>query len=192
MDHPHHPGRDGLRRVMTLKWGLRLAIALIAIGFGFLYMREISPTPWWRTAGLDSDPGDFIRKLTISYPICRPWQADKMGTGLAADAHAKLLHVTRGMTAVPVTVGDPQSIGFRLPGTATVLRAYCGVSVKGGPVRECSPQACSAPVRAVVTDDLYTRGRTLVFTMKNRGSARAPRPRVTLWLVWKVRLSRPS
>lgn len=185
MDHPHRQDRAVSRRAVALKWGARLAIGLFAIGFGAFYMYGISPEPWWRTAGLASDPGDFIRKLAVSYPVCRPWQARAGRAGLASDRQDKALHVVQGGTAEPVVKGDPESIGFRIPKSAQVLRVYCGVSAGARPAQECSQDACGMPIRAIVTDDLYTRGRTLVFTLKNRARSAAPPPDVTLWLVWK-------
>ena len=153
-------------------WGLA---AITAAALTVTVFRYLEPRSWWAQSGLPSDPGNFVAMRKVDYPVCAPWR------GAMAGALRSAAHVETATARAVDPKGAGVNLGFLLPKTARIAAVYCATVGNAGKAAECSTEGCDPPVRALVMDSLYTRGRALVVTLIGRGARPAD---VRLWVIW--------
>lgn len=171
-----HPVRETLRKSEGLRWLPRL-MALAAAGVVAVIYMLLPPQSWWAGSGFDTDPGNFVRKHAIDYPLCAAWPT---GSGTMPRLNAS--HVT---SRIGLLRGANESnFALLLPRSAQVTAVYCASASSSRAMSECSLTRCAPPVRALVEDNLYTHGRGIIFSFKNRAARADPSTHVGFWVVW--------
>lgn len=156
-------------KLARTNWALRLVFLLVAVGLAILSMSDIMVTPWWKREGFASDPGHFIAKNKVGYPVCAPWS--EKSEGRVAEA------------SVSAPPGRTVDTAVLLPHGAQVLSITCGVSLHGASPVPCRPTHCVIPLAVTLDDDTYKGGRGLVMTAHNK-SSNEPAD-VTFRIAWK-------
>jgi hypothetical protein len=92
----NNPGAGGPAKVR--RWMLRAFFAASAAAISILVLSSFlvwqRRPPWWTGDGLPANPGFFVRKQAVNYPVCAPWQtAPQKNNGL---------HQTQRTTAHPI------------------------------------------------------------------------------------------
>jgi hypothetical protein len=152
---------------------LRLAILGIVVIMVIGGLSYLLPAHWWMRSGLPANPGNFIARQPINYPVCAPW-AEK-----SADFARSDLQVTDGSSQEPIAAGDQTTLGIVLPAKAKIVKIYCAV----GSV-ECSYLGCSPPLSLLATDAVYSRGRVFSLAVANKAPHSSPL-NLRAWVVWK-------
>ena len=156
-------------------WVVKIFLAVSALAFAvFVVNTLLSPPHWWQLSGLETDPGNFVARRPIDYPVCAPWK-DR-----AADFARRERQMTEAVTAPAIGGGDAINLGVLLPKNARVMKIYCAT----GPA-ECSWKKCNPPLTFLAMDSLYTKGRALIMTMSNQSARKSQRTQVHLWLLWE-------
>ena len=152
---------------------LRVAIlgtVVVMVVGGLSYLL---PFHWWMRSGMPTNPGNFIARQPINYPVCAPW-ADK-----SADFARSDLQVTDGISQEPIAAGDQTTLGIVLPAKAKIVKIYCAVGA-----RECSYLGCEPPLSLDATDAVYSRGRVFSLAVTNK-APKSPPLNMRIWVVWK-------
>lgn len=171
-----HPIRAMLRRPDGPRWLPRLA-ALVIAGLAAVIITIMPPPSWWAGSGFDTDPGNFIRKHAIDYPLCAAWPPGSTALPrLNAVRVASRTGLLRG--------ADESNFALLLPKSAQVTAVYCAASAPSRALSECSLTRCAPPVRALVEDNLYRHGRGIIFSFRNRAAHADPSTHVGFWVVW--------
>jgi hypothetical protein len=176
-DRPKRGARTG--------WGIRAAALLLAAGAGAVWLSVVLlPKPWWVGSGFASDPGYFIRKNPVAYPICESWP-QKPQAGVAASAtHAQ--HVSWLFTDGVLAPGKQADLALLLPRQAQIARVDCGTASRHAALKECSVRrGCEPPVTVMLDDDLYTRGRAIEISLVNKASPGGPDAIIGIRVLWQ-------
>jgi hypothetical protein len=152
---------------------LRLAILAAVVIIVISGLSHLLPAHWWMRSGMPTNPGNFIARQPINYPVCAPW-ADKSADFARAD-----LQVTDGISQEPIAAGDQTTLGIVLPAKARIIKVYCATGSL-----ECSYLGCSPPLTLLTTDAVYSRGRVFSLAIANKAS-RSPPVNLRIWVVWK-------
>jgi len=160
----------------SMVWIARIVTTVLALLLVAVAIRSLIPDPWWARAGFERDPGLFVRKHAVDYPVCAEW----------ASAAPRGWHlVEKSLTEIPAA-GSTVDIGFLLPPDATVANINCGDQLADAPPVECSMTAgCAAPVTVALDDDVYTRGRALTLMVTGKSAAVRKGESFHVWLAWK-------
>ena len=152
---------------------LRLAILGLVVAMVIGGLSHLLLPPWWMRSGMPENPGNFIARQRIDYPLCAP------SAGKSADFARSDLQVTDGISQEPITAGDQTTLGLVLPAKAKIIRIYCAVGSA-----ECSYLGCSPPLSLLATDAVYSRGRVLSLAVANKAPG-SPPLNFRIWVVWK-------
>jgi hypothetical protein len=153
----------------SLRVAILGAVIIMVIG-GLSYLL---PFHWWMRSGLSANPGNFIARQPINYPVCAPW------AGKSADFSRSDLQVTDGTSQEPIAAGDQTTLGIVLPAKAKIIKVYCATGS-----RECSYLGCSPPLSLLATDAVYSRGRVLSLAIANTAPQSSPL-NLRVWVVWQ-------
>ena len=170
MEKPKH----GLPRRKN-PWILRGLIAAIAVLPPVAYL-SWTPASWWERSGFLAYPGNFVRVSDNHYRLCRPWP--KAGIA-AADPLAQL--ASRGGW---ITGKRDSNFAVLLPRTARVTAIYCGAADAPSPPGECTNAHCPETIHAMVDDSVYTRGRGVIFNVRDLTASPGQRTNVAFWVTW--------
>ncbi|HTW36347.1 MAG TPA: hypothetical protein VMD53_17125 [Rhizomicrobium sp.] len=171
-DRPKWPARSG--------WVVRAAAFLFAAGAGAIWLGVVLlPKPWWAGSGFASDPGYFVRKNSITYPICQPWlERPQSETPTPAVQHVSWL-----FTDGALPPGKQADLALLLPRRARIVRVDCGT---GAALKECSiHKGCEPPITVMLDDDLYTRGRAIEISLVNKAAAKTPGAIFGFRILWR-------
>ncbi|HUO93431.1 MAG TPA: hypothetical protein VMU22_10940 [Rhizomicrobium sp.] len=168
---------DRPKRGARIGWLIRLAAFVVGVGAGAIWLGVVlTPKPWWVGSGFASDPGYFIRKNAIAYPICQPWQAS-----------ARTQHVSWMFTDGALAPGKQADLALLLPKQAEIVRVDCGT---GAALKECSMRnGCEPPITVMLDDDLYTRGRAIEISAVNKARAKTRGAVVGFRVLWRERVA---
>ena len=158
-------------------WAARIVTPVLAILLVAIAIRSLIPDPWWARAGFERDPGLFVRKHAVDYPVCAAWSG-------GAPAAPRGWHIEKKVLPQLPEPGRTADVGMLLPRNATVAQIACGAQSGAAAPVECSMEAgCAAPVTVALDDDVYTQGRalTLMVTAKGKASGQS----FHFWLAWK-------
>ncbi|HWY63091.1 MAG TPA: hypothetical protein VNW15_14410 [Rhizomicrobium sp.] len=144
-------------------------VVIMVIG-GLSYLL---PFHWWMRSGMSVNPGNFIARQPINYPVCEPWDEK------AADFARSDLQVTDGVSQEPIAAGDQTTLGIVLPAKARIIKVYCATGLV-----ECSYLGCSPPLSLQATDAVYSRGRVFSLAIEDKASRSSP-VNLRVWVVWK-------
>jgi len=172
-----HPVRGTLRRPDGSRWLPRLVALAAACAVAIIFML-LPPPSWWAGSGFGSDPGNFIRKHAIDYPLCAAWPAGSIAMPRLSTSHVE------SRTGL-LNGADEGNFALLLPKSARVTAVYCASAAPSHPLSECSLTRCAPPVRALVEDNLYTHGRGIIFSFRNRTARADPSTHVGFWVVWR-------
>src|SRR6202000_746140 len=95
------------------------------------------------------------------YPLCRPWRDPIPGAHQEAGTHL----TTRFGT---LNGGFEHNFAVLLPPNAQVTAIYGATAPAGKPLADCSVLKCPVPAHAQVEDSIYTRGRGVIFSFRNK------------------------
>ena len=169
--------RHWRHRSDTATWVARIVTTAIALLLVAVAIRSLIPDPWWARAGFDRDPGLFVRKQAVDYPVCAGWP------GRAPVASAGWNVMERDISAIP-RAGRTVDVGILLARGASIARIYCGDQLAGRPTAECSMTAgCAAPVTVALDDDIYTQGRAVTLMVTGKSDAVRTGETFHFWLV---------
>lgn len=152
---------------------LRLAILGMVVVMVIGGLSYLLPAHWWMRSGLPTNPGNFIARQPINYPVCAPW------AGKSADFARSDLQITDAISQAPIAAGDQTTVGVVLPAKAKILKVYCATGSK-----ECSYLGCSPPLSLLATDAVHSRGRVLSLAIANK-APQAASLNFRIWVVWK-------
>jgi hypothetical protein len=152
-----------------LRLAILAAVVIMVVG-GLSYLL---PAHWWMRSGIPANPGNFVARQPINYPVCAPWDQK------SADFARADLQVTDGTSQEPIAAGDQTTLGVVLPAKAGIVKIYCAV----GP-RECSYLGCAPPLSLLATDAVYTRSRVFNLAVTNK-APKSPPLNMRIWVVWK-------
>ena len=85
---------------------LRVAILGIVVIMVIGGLSQLLPIHRWMRSGMAANPGNFIARQPINYPVCAPW------AGKSADFARSDLQVTDGTSQEPVAAGDQTTLGM--------------------------------------------------------------------------------
>ena len=137
-----------------------------------------TPASWWVQSGFETYPGTFERIATDRYPLCRPWREPDPG------AHQeKGVHVATRFGAV--TGGTEANFAVLLPKNAQVTAVYCGMAPEPLLLKDCSVLKCPAAARIQVEDSVFTRGRGLEFSVRQKAVPAGMKANVGFWVFWR-------
>jgi len=170
MEKPEH----GLPRRKN-PWILRGLIAAIAALPAIAYL-SWTPASWWERSGFLAYPGTFVRLGDNHYRLCRPWPK----TGLSAD-HVEHFAARRGWIAGR----QDFNLAVLLPKTAQVTAIYCGAAPAPSAPTECTNAHCPEGIHALVDDSVYTRGRGVIFNIRDLTARPSQRTNVGFWVIWR-------
>jgi hypothetical protein len=156
-------------RPKSLRLAILGTVAIMVIGG----LSQLLPVHWWMRSGMPTNPGNFIARQPINYPVCEPWDQK------SADFARSDLQVTDGTSQEPVAAGDQTTLGIVLPAKAKIIKIYCAV----GSV-ECSTLGCSPPLSLQATDAVYSRGRVFSLAIENKAPRFSPL-NLRVWVVWQ-------
>ncbi|MEI9885533.1 MAG: hypothetical protein WDN08_03385 [Rhizomicrobium sp.] len=160
-------------------WAVRGGAVLVAIAAVVAILQIVAVEPSWHRAGFASDPGTFVRKHDVDYPVCAAWDGWS-----AAQPLAKGLRLTT-ITAQPLPARETTtSYGVLLPNGSKIEAIYCGSS-NGGAVSECSPEGCEAPVIVQLDDDIHTKQRALSLSLEGKDVKPRPERALHVWVLWR-------
>lgn len=160
-------------------WLVRIGAGIVVLVGVFFVGRTLMVEPSWHRAGFATDPGEFVRKQTVDYPVCAPWNGWRAAGALPAG------HKLTTATAQPLPKRDEVSnLGILLPTSSHIVAIYCG-SVSGAAVEECSLDGCAAPVIVQLDDDIHTKQRALSVSLVGKDAAPKPDQALRIWVLWK-------
>jgi hypothetical protein len=152
---------------------LRVAILSTVVIMVIGGLSQLLPVHWWMRSGLTANPGNFIARQPINYPVCAPW------TEKSADFARSDLQVTDGTSQEPAAAGDQTTLGIVLPAKAKIIKVYCATGSL-----ECSYLSCSPPLSLQATDAVYSRNRVFSLALENKAHPSSP-VNLRVWVVWK-------
>ena len=121
-------------------------------------LSQLLPVHWWMRSGLAANPGNFIARQPINYPVCAPW------AGKSADFARSDLQVTDGISQEPVAAGDQTTLGIVLPAKARIVKIYCAtgsLECLSGLFASCPFRRQTPSIRATAYSALpWKTGRT--------------------------------
>ena len=156
-------------------WALRGLIAAIAVLPVLAYL-SWTPASWWTRSGFLAYPGTFVRVSDSRYRLCRPWPK----TGIGAN-HLEQLASRAGWIASRRDF----NLAVLLPKTAQVTAIYCGSAPAPASPAECTNSHCSTGIQALVNDNVYTRGRGVIFNFRDLTDQPGQRTNVGFWVTWR-------
>ncbi|MEE3623442.1 hypothetical protein UCD39_05490 [Nitrospirillum sp. BR 11752] len=172
-----------------------LISALLSVSLVYGLMKASIPEPWWRQAGLQTDPGYFRGANIVDYPFCQAWNDYQGGDRMARDLGAPGVRVTAAQTRTAIRPGGEENLLVELPGTAQIVAVYCGISQDRAPMGECARYVCGDGVATFIADSLYTGSevsgtlqngnRILTLTLMNKRAETRRRTTVRFWVAWK-------
>ena len=170
---------DRPKRGAGIGWLIRIAAFVVGVGAGAIWLGVVlTPKPWWVGSGFASDPGYFIRKNAIAYPICEPWS-------IRSETHSR--QVSWLFTNGPLTPGKQADLALLLPKQAEIIRVDCGT---GAALKECSMRkGCEPPITVMLDDDLYTRGRAVEISVINKKPTKSAGAIVGFRVLWRDRVA---
>jgi len=152
---------------------LRVAILGIVVIMVIGGLSQLLPIHRWMRSGMAANPGNFIARQPINYPVCAPW-AEK-----SADFARSDLQVTDGTSQQPITAGDQTTLGIVLPAKARIIKVYCATGS-----RECSYLGCLPPLSLLATDAVYSRSRLFSLAVANKVPQSSP-VNLRVWVIWQ-------
>ncbi len=159
-------------------WAVRGGAVAVAIAAAAGIVQIVNVEPSWHRAGFASDPGAFVRKHDVDYPVCAAWE------GWSAAAPLKKGYTLTTVTAQPLPAkGTTANYGILLPNGSTIAAIYCGSS-DGGAVTECSPDGCDAPVIVQLDDDIHTKQRALSLSLEGKDARPRTERALRVWVLW--------
>lgn len=187
-------GAPGYRAFVSLeptrwRWIVRIVLLAVAAAIAFSFVSSVVPPPWWVLSGLPVSPGDFVRTNAVDYPICDPWESNGAPAATLIPnppGATSGLQISERHSPLRLIAGSEVNLGIVLPKGAEVVRLLCGSSSPPLAPSECSRQGCALPLTALVTDNLYTRGRAVVITLVTRQSVSHVSDFTGhVWIVWR-------
>ncbi|TWB12857.1 hypothetical protein FBZ89_12370 [Nitrospirillum amazonense] len=177
----------------------RLLVSLVsaALSVSMVYglMTASIPDPWWRQAGLRTNPGYFRDANVVDYPFCQAWSDYQGRNRMARDLGAAGVRVTEAQTRTILRPGGEENLLVELPGTAQVVAVYCGISQDGAPMGECARYICGDGVATFIADSMYTGSeysgtlqagrRILTLTLMNKRAETRRRTTARFWVAWR-------
>ncbi|EGY00639.1 hypothetical protein AZA_89318 [Nitrospirillum viridazoti Y2] len=177
----------------------RLLVSLIsaALSVSLVYglMTASIPDPWWRQAGLRTNPGYFRGANVVDYPFCQAWSDYQGRNRMARDLGAPGVRVTEAQTRTAIRPGGEENLLVELPGTAQVVAVYCGISQDGAAMGECARYVCGDGVATFIADSMYTGSeysgtlqsgnRILTLTLMNKRAETRRQTTVRFWVAWQ-------
>jgi hypothetical protein len=172
-----HPVRDRLMKPEQRRWSTRLygAFAALLIAGASLFL---APPTWWARSGFETNPGTFERKFAADYPLCASWPA---GSGTAPKLHFAQIAARTGT----LNGAEEKNFAVLLPKTALVTAVYCAAAPRSGALQECSSARCTPPTSALVEDNLFTNGRGIIFSFRNKAMNPDDHAHVGFWVAWR-------
>ena len=170
-------------RPVKWSWTTRAFVAAIA-AVPILALMETTPESWWKQSGFETYPGTYVRMTDGNYPLCRPWRDPVPGAHKEAG-----VHVSTRFAALDGAF--EKNLAILLPGDAEVTGIYCGMAEAKAPLAGCSVIHCPVNAHIQVEDSIYTRGRGVIVTFRNRQARRGQPTKVGVWVMWKENPSRP-
>lgn len=161
-------------------WAVRVLAAVAAIVLIAVVGRNLLSSPWWSVAGFATDPGLFVRKHVVDYPVCSAWPGGAPST--LGDPNQ---HLSEGAISTVPVAGREAHIGILLPNNAVISQIYCGAQSGAGRPSECSSAGCDVPVSLLLDDDIYTQGRALTVTITGTDRTVQPGQTFRVWVLWK-------
>ncbi|MEC4594341.1 hypothetical protein VPG91_25310 [Nitrospirillum amazonense] len=172
-----------------------LISAALSVSLVYALMTASIPDPWWRQAGLRTNPGYFRGANVVDYPFCQAWNDYQGGNRMARDLGAPGVRVTEAQTRTAIRPGGEENLFVELPGTAQVVAIYCGISQDGAPMGECARYVCGDGVATFIADSMYTGSeysgtlesgtRILTLTLMNKRAETRRRTTVRFWVAWQ-------
>jgi hypothetical protein len=178
------PKVGGLAKRWVLRAFFAGVAAIIAVSVLSTFLVWQRRPPWWAGDDLPADPGYFVRKQTLDYPVCAPWQANDFPKQ-NNDLNGLGLRQTERATASPIAGSNQVNLGLLLPKKAKIVKIYCAIGTSALDQRECSTRHCEPPMTFFVMDSLYTRGRVLVFTLQNKTRDGTRPVGIHVWALWR-------
>jgi hypothetical protein len=156
-------------------WALRGLIAAVAVLPVMAYL-SWTPLSWWSASGFLTYPGTFMRVSDDHYRTCRPWPKAGIGAN-----HRERLASRSGW----ITGKKDFNLAVLLPQTAQITAIYCGAAPAPSSPAECTNAHCPEGIHAVVDDGVYTRGRGVIFSVRDRTAKPDQRTNVGFWVTWR-------
>ncbi|WP_148293988.1 hypothetical protein [Azospirillum sp. B4] len=153
------------------------------------------PDPWWRQAGLRTNPGNFVSPNLVDYPFCQAWTDYQGQNRMARDLGGQGVRITEVETRTAIRPGREENLLVELPGTAQVVAVYCGISQDRAPMGECARYVCGDGVATFIADSMYTGSqysgtretgsRILALTLMNKRAEARRQTVAHFWVAWR-------
>ena len=168
-------------RPVKWSWATRFFVWAIA-ALPIIALMSTTPMSWWKQSGFESYPGTYVRMTDDNYPLCRPWRDPIPGAHKQAGVNVSTRFAT-------LNGAFEKNLAVLLPYNAQVTGIYCGMAPADAPLAGCSPIHCPVGAHIQVEDSIYTRGRGVIVTFRNRDARPNQPTKVGFWVMWKA--SRP-
>ncbi|MDZ5649397.1 hypothetical protein [Nitrospirillum sp. BR 11828] len=179
-----------------------LISATLSVSLVYGLLTASIPDPWWRQAGLRTNPGYFRGDNVVDYPFCQAWNDYQGQNRMQRDLHAPGVRVTEAQTRTAIRPGGEENLLVELPGTAQVVAVYCGISQDRAPMGECARYVCGDGVATFIADSMYTGSeysgtlqngnRILTLTLMNKRAETRRQTTVHFWVAWQDEEGAPS
>ena len=154
-----------------------LLIAILA-SLPLLALMSRTPASWWVQSGFETYPGTYVRMTSDNYGLCRPWREPTPG------AHrSQGLHVTSRFGEL--SGAEESNFAALIPANAHVTAIYCASAPATSPLADCSVLRCPMPMHIQVEDSIFTLGRGVVFSFRNKAARPGQQTKVGFWIEWK-------